>query len=83
MVESAGLQVVETRTHLGTARFGSTDDLVATEVEGSPLVERISDEEYASIRTGARSVLAAFTTPEGDVEAPLRGHIVVARIPPS
>lgn len=79
LVESAGLQVVGSRTHLATARFASTDAFVATEVEGSPLVERLSDEEYASIRTGARSVLAPFTTSEGEVEAPLRGHIVVAR----
>ena len=83
LVESAGLQVVDTHTHLGTARFGSPDELVATEVEGSPLIERLSDEQYASIKTEARSVLRPFTTPDGSVDAPLRGHVVVARPRPS
>ena len=79
LIESVGLRVVSTRTHLGTARFGSADEFVATEVEGSPLIERINDEQYARIREDARAALRPFTTPEGNVNAPLRGHIVAAR----
>ena len=82
LIESAGLEIVDIRTHLGTARFGSPEELVATEVEGSPLIERLSDEQYASIKTEARSVLRPFTTPEGNVDAPLRGHVVAARHSP-
>jgi ubiquinone/menaquinone biosynthesis C-methylase UbiE len=79
LVESAGLEVTGTRTHVGTARFGSVDALVATEIEASPLIDRITPEVYAGIRDGARDVLAPFTTPAGGVDAPLHGHLVAAR----
>lgn len=78
---SAGLEVTATRTHTGTATFSSADALVATEVEGSPLIERISDDVYDRIKVGARAALAPFLTAEGTLEAPLRGHIVVASKP--
>jgi SAM-dependent methyltransferase len=75
---AAGLAVVETVTETGTARFASTDDMVATEVEGSPLVDRITDEVYARIRDDAGTELAPFVTPAGAVEAPLVCHLVAA-----
>ena len=78
---AAGLEVVEARTHLGTASFPSPEALAETEVRGSPLVDRISDEVYARIRDGAREVLQPFTGPGGAVEAPLRGLLLAARVP--
>jgi SAM-dependent methyltransferase len=75
---AAGLVVVDTRTHLGTASYDSVEDLVATEVEGSPLAQRITRDVYDRIRTGARDALAPFTDPDGTVAAPLRGHLVAA-----
>ena len=79
LLETAGLEVTDVRTHAGTARFASADELAVTEVEGSPLADRISAESYARIRAGAREVLAPFTTPGGRLDAPLYGHLVVAR----
>jgi ubiquinone/menaquinone biosynthesis C-methylase UbiE len=79
LVESAGLRVDAFHTHVGTARFDSADALVATEVESTPLVERISDAVYRRIREDARETLRSFTTPSGRVDAPLAGHVVVAR----
>jgi len=76
---SAELDVIDARTYLGTARFGSPEELAVTEVEGSPLVERISGDEYRRIRDGAQDVLAPFTRPDGRVDAPLRGQVVAAR----
>ncbi|HEX2074694.1 MAG TPA: hypothetical protein VHF92_12990, partial [Geodermatophilus sp.] len=78
---AAGLDVVDTWTHLGTARFDSPEALAATEIEGSPLAERISAEVDARIRGGAREVLAPFTAPGGELHAPLRGHLVAGRPP--
>jgi SAM-dependent methyltransferase len=78
-IAAAGLEVIHARTHAGTARFGSADELVATDVKGSPLAERISAETYERIRAGARAVLAPFTAPDGRLDAPLHGHLVVAR----
>ncbi|MGY1822132.1 methyltransferase domain-containing protein [Geodermatophilus sp. SYSU D00079] len=77
----AGLTVTATRTHLGTAAFDSADALTTTEVEGSPLAQRITPEVHDRIRTGAREVLAPFTAPDGTLAAPLRCHLVAACTP--
>ena len=62
-------------------RAPSIDAFVTTEVESTPLVERISDDVYRAIRAGARDVLAPFTTADGTVEAPFESNIVAARRP--
>ncbi|CAN5837447.1 methyltransferase domain-containing protein [soil metagenome] len=79
LFEQAGLRVASTGTHLGTARFPSVDALVATEVQSTPLGERITEEVYERIRTSAREVLAPFTTSDGSLEAPFECGVVVAR----
>lgn len=79
LVESAGLRVDAFDTRVGTARFDSPDALVATEVESTPLVDRISDEVYRRIREDAREALRPFTTPAGRLDAPLAAHVVLAR----
>ncbi|MGH9214916.1 MAG: class I SAM-dependent methyltransferase [Acidimicrobiales bacterium] len=76
--ESAGLRVTATRRHAGTARFPSVDALVATEVDSTPLRERITDDVYERIRVGANDVLAPFTTGDGSLEAPFECHVVAA-----
>lgn len=81
LIESAGLEVAHVRTHTGTARFGSVDEFVETEVHGSPLAGRISERDHAAIREGARTVLAPFTSGDGRLDAPLVGHLVAARVP--
>ncbi len=79
LVESVGLEVATARTQGGTYRAASVDAFVTTEVESTPLLERISDDVYRAIRTDARTVLAPFTTPDGRVEAPFECNLVVAR----
>jgi hypothetical protein len=74
--------VVETRTRLGLAKFGSVDEFVAAEVKSTPLIERVSETVYERIREGAREVLRPFTSPAGAVEVPLRCHLVAARRSP-
>ncbi len=81
MFEKAGLPSPTTGTHLGTARFPSVDALVATEVDSTPLGERITAEVRDQIRDGARTVLAPFTTADGSLEATFEVHIVAARRP--
>jgi SAM-dependent methyltransferase len=82
-VTSAGLEVTDVRTHAGTARFASPDELAVTEVEASPLAARLTPEQYGAIRSGAREVLAPFTGPGGTLAAPLHGHLLAARVPSS
>jgi SAM-dependent methyltransferase len=76
---AAGLHVTATRTHLGTAHFTSIDELVATEVESTPLGERITPETYRRILEEARAVLDRYRTDTGRVEAPISGHLLIAR----
>lgn len=81
LTASAGLDVTDTWTHLGTARFDSPAHLAVTEVEGSPLAGRITSEAYARIREDAVRVLHPWVRPDGRLHAPLRGHLVAARVP--
>jgi ubiquinone/menaquinone biosynthesis C-methylase UbiE len=81
LVESAGLQVSISRTHQGTYRAPTADAFVTTEVESTPLVERISDQVYQDIRADAHHILAPFTAADGSVQAPFVVNVVAARKP--
>ncbi len=76
---AAGLEVIERRTRTGTARFASSDAFVATEVEGSPLIERIDQTEYARIKEDVAVELAHYVTAAGAFEVPLLCHVMAAR----
>jgi hypothetical protein len=78
LVESTGLQVTTARTKVRTYRAPSVDEFATTEVECTPLVQRISPDVYARIRTGAHHVLAPYTTDDRRVEAPFESNLVVA-----
>jgi len=79
LAEAAGLTVLDARTHVGTYRAPSVDAFVTTEVESTPLVERMSAEVYALLRADAHEVLAPFVEPDGNVEAPFGTIVVAAR----
>lgn len=75
---AAGLDVNEARTVAGVYRAPSVDTFVTTEVESTPLVERLDADMYGRIRADAHEVLAPFVTPTGAVEAPFESNLVVA-----
>ena len=50
-----------------------------TEVESTPLAERINDDVYRRILEDARAELRRFRTDTGSVEVPIEGHLVAAR----
>jgi SAM-dependent methyltransferase len=79
--EQADLRSPTTATHVGSARFPSVDALVNTEVDSTPLGERITPEVRDRIFEGAREVLAPFTTADGALEAPFEVHVVAAHRP--
>lgn len=81
LVESAGLRVVRAEVHTGTYRAPSVDAFVTTEVESTPLAERIGDDVYQRIRAGAHEVLAPFTAADGSVAAPFETNVVAAHRP--
>lgn len=76
--ETAGLHVTDIHTHLGVAHWPSADDMVRVEIEGSPLIDRISTEDYRTIQQRSRELLAAYRSESG-IDVPIEGHIVVAR----
>lgn len=78
-VQAATLEVLSTRTRMGTARFASIDDFVATEVESTPVRQRLTDNEYDTLRREANDVLEAFTASDGTAKIPIEGHLVAAR----
>lgn len=80
--EKARLEPPTAGTHLGTASFPSIDALVATELDSTPLGDRVTATVRDHIRDGARKVLAPpFTTADGTLEASFEVHVVPARRP--
>ena len=77
MIRSAGLAVAETLTESRSMRFSSVEELVAIEIQGTPLGQRLSDDVVDAIVEDARVALAGFATDDGAFDVPLRGHIVV------
>ena len=78
-MHAAGLTDATVSREIGVMRGPSIDDLVAAEVESTPLVDRITPAVYEHIRAGAHEVLAPFTNPDGSLAAPFESLIVTAR----
>jgi ubiquinone/menaquinone biosynthesis C-methylase UbiE len=76
---SVGLEVSGTRTETTTLRFPSVDAFVMTEVNSTPLAERLSDDVLRTIVEDSREALRSFGVEGGGVELPIRGHLVTAR----
>ncbi|HJS27437.1 MAG TPA: methyltransferase domain-containing protein [Actinomycetota bacterium] len=79
MLRSAGLAVDEIRTGSTTMRFASVDELVAIEVQGTPLGALLSEDVVRAIVDDASVALRGFATDDGALDVPMRGHIVIAR----
>lgn len=75
---AAGLDVHQAQTRRDAATFGSVEEFVAAEVTGTPLQERISESTYADIVEESRTALAPFRSPEGQLNLPIEGHILIA-----
>lgn len=78
---AAGIHNIDVATLQGTERFASIDDMVETEVKGSPLVAEFDAASYAALVDEARQALAFCETGDGRVEIPTVAHIVTARGP--
>lgn len=80
-LEGVGLQVVETRTMLGTAMYSSVANLVEIEIRGTPLVDRLTDEQIEQILVESESVLGHYRSADGRLAMPIRAHLVAGRRP--
>jgi ubiquinone/menaquinone biosynthesis C-methylase UbiE len=74
-LSSAGLEVTGTRTETTALRFPSVDAFVMTEVNATPLAERLSEEMLERILEDTREALRAFVTERG-ADIPITGHLV-------
>jgi SAM-dependent methyltransferase len=83
LVTKAGLEVTDVRTLPVTVRAPSVDDYITTEVESTPLVERISEDAYRRIREDAREGLARYVDSSGALALPLEAYLVAARRGPA
>ncbi|MGY1711587.1 class I SAM-dependent methyltransferase [Geodermatophilus sp. SYSU D00758] len=75
----AGLRVTDVRTVPVAVRAPSVDDYITTEVESTPLIDRISADVYRRIREEARTGLVGHCSPSGALVLPLEAYIVAAR----
>jgi SAM-dependent methyltransferase len=76
LFEAAGLRVTGTLTRVGTVRYGSAGAAIATEIEATPLAERISQDGYRRLVESASEAVAPFVVDGGRVELPLKGHLI-------
>jgi SAM-dependent methyltransferase len=76
LLRDAGATVTASRTVTGSYASPSVDTAVTTEVESTPLAERIDGATYAELRRRAHEAWAPFTAADGRLEAPFRCHVV-------
>ncbi len=79
MLDSAGLEVGETRSLLGTVSFPSVDAVVHTEIQASPLANSLEPEAYRAIVDETRTALREFVATNGEVALPIRARFITGR----
>ena len=80
LLRDAGLWPTVTRTRSTDLRFGSVEAFVMTEVQRTPLGERLADDVLTRIIGDTREVLRPFTSADGVLDIPIRGHVIAATL---
>jgi hypothetical protein len=75
---AGGLRPTAMTTDATALRFGSVDAFVITEVQSTPLGERLTGDVVAEIIEATRKALRPFTSPDGSLDIPIRGHVITA-----
>ena len=78
-LERVGLEIVESRTIQGAVRYGTVENLVAAEIKGTPLADRLSQSQIDQILAECATMLNRFVIPERGLEMPITSHLVAAR----
>jgi ubiquinone/menaquinone biosynthesis C-methylase UbiE len=78
-LERAGLRVEQTVSPTGVAAYGSWEELVATEVKSTPLVDRLIDDQLEQIREDMEGLLKRHQAPDGSLKLPIRAHLITGR----
>jgi SAM-dependent methyltransferase len=77
LFQAAGLRITGTRTRVGAVRFASAAEAVATEIEATPLAERIDPDSYDRVLAAASAAMRPFLVDGERVELPIAGHLIV------
>ena len=78
LVADSGIPGAEVVLHEGSIRFPSVREFIRTQVKGSPLAQKLSDEAMRSLAAEAEEALAEFVVPSGGFVMPMDAHIVTA-----
>ena len=78
LLASAGLDVTVSRRVAGNYTAPSVDAAVRTEVESTPLIERLSEAQYQELRERAAELFAPFTQADGSLVTPFECLVVAA-----
>lgn len=79
LTSAAGLSLLESRSSLGVAVFPTAAAVANTEIQATPLAERITPETYALIVAGTEELLGKYADESGRVSVPIRATLVAAR----
>ena len=78
LFEAAGLTITGARTRVGTVRFGSAGEAVATELDATPLGAGFDPDTRRRVLDAGIQAMGPFVVDGGRVELPIRGHLVTA-----
>lgn len=78
LFEHDRLRDVTVNTHADVAKFPSLEGWMFTDIKGWVLADKINDEQYATLLTEAKTVLAKFIQDDGTVSFATPAHIVTA-----
>jgi SAM-dependent methyltransferase len=76
LLADVGLAAAQTRSTLGAVTFPSVDALVHTEIQATPLDQRIDEAARRAIGEDARRLLAPYVDRSGGVAVPIRALFV-------
>lgn len=77
---ATGLDVAGTRTKEFVLAYDSIEAFARTEIEATPLVDRITDEQYRAILDESEDVLARFVN-DGSAAIPIAAELMLGRKP--
>ena len=74
----SGIVEADIALHHGSVRFPSVTEFIRVEVKGSPLADKLSDDEMRILAAESENALAEFVVPSGELVMPIDAHIVTA-----
>jgi SAM-dependent methyltransferase len=76
LTSAAGMTLVESRSSLGAAVFPSATAVAATEIDATPLADRITPEVRARILAGADRLFGRYADGASGVRVPIRATLL-------